>query len=135
MNASIWLRFHHCFYTSKKHRNTLTHGDRVTRKQSEGWVVETSEGYDQPLNTRGGKVFPLTDGTVLRDYAPQRIWWSLSSRFWHLDARCKRLCRPMAWMNARWLRGATARASSVNGCIRPSSSKDALDETRCPCQT
>src|SRR6266567_2871811 len=34
----------------------------------------------------------------LRDCAPQRSWWSLSSRSWPLDARCKRLCRPMAWM-------------------------------------
>ena len=60
----------------------------------------------------------------LRDCAPQRSWWSLSSRSWPLDARCKRLCRPMDWMNAPWLRGATARANSVNECMRPSSSKD-----------
>jgi hypothetical protein len=44
----------------------MTHGDTVESERCEGWIVETSEGYDQPLNTRGGKVFPLTDGLVFR---------------------------------------------------------------------
>ncbi len=51
----------------------------------------------------------------------------MSSRFWHLDAPYKPLCRRTAWMNAPSLLGAIALGSSANGSIRPTLSRAGLD--------
>jgi hypothetical protein len=55
----------------------MTQGGTVESERCEEWVAETNEGYDQPLNTRGGKVFPLTVGTVFRLAI---FWWLVSGK-------------------------------------------------------
>ena len=90
---------------------------RVAQEAKKDWAISGSMiGSGNAIAVRSAnRPSALVAAPCLRDYAPQQSWWSLLSPCWRLDVQCKRLCRRMDWMSARWLRGRPRRFAVPTG--------------------